>query len=180
MTAKRTALSFLFLVFAASLWAQELPRAISSYYLDWNYVARNSTGPQRQVLWKAYRRHETAVLTGTEQEILVRMNRVADATDSRHFSMPMLLAGTAPPVTSELLVPNAHATIEPTRALVQVKVFQNLAHGAATAGGSLFRIFGPKEDLMCMCQYTDEWTQHDGQWKVLRSPVVWVSSNESD
>lgn len=171
---KRAAFISMLLMLTVTLWAQVLPRPITSYYEDWNYVVRNSTEHQRAALWSAYRRHEEAVLSGVEQELLVRMNRIVDATSPQHFSMPMLLAGTASPVATEILVPSEPATIGEARILVRVKVMQVITRGieaggepsAHPAGGTLLR----------MCQYTDEWRQRGGQWKVLRSPIVWVDA----
>lgn len=177
---KRTALVLVLLACAAALWAQGLPPAISSYYQDWNYVVRNSTGPQRQVLWKAYRRKETAVLTGAEQELLVRMSRVAEATDSRHYSMPMLLAGSASPVTSELLLPTGHRAVGRTRLVVRLRVLQPPADSAVPAGRSIGRLFQRKPEYLTMCRYTDEWTFRGGRWRVLRSPLVWVTVTPGD
>lgn len=172
---KRAALIFLLLGFSVSLWAQGLPRAIASYYEDWNYVVHNSTEHQRAVLWSAYRRHKTTLLSGTEQELLVRMNRIVDATNPQHHSMPMLLAGTASPVASEILVPSDRLEVDREHLFVQVQVTQLLAR-ATEAGREL-----PSQSLggrlLRMCQYTDEWKQSGGQWKVLRSPMVWVTSD---
>lgn len=172
---KRAALIPLFLVFTASLWAQGLPRVIASYYDDWNYVVHNSTEHQRAVLWSAYRRHETTLLSGAEKELLIRMDRIVDATNPQHFSMPTLLAGTASPVASEILMPSDHHTIDLRHIRVQVKVMQLLTRATGASRGSLLQPFAGT--LLRMCQYTDEWRQVGGRWKVLRSPIVWVESD---
>lgn len=171
---KRAAFSSVFILFTVAVWAQELPQAITSYYEDWNYVASNSTGHQRAVLWSAYQRRETAVLSGSEQEILVRMQRIVDATESRHFSMPMMLAGTQSPVSSELLVPSDRTVVGGTEILVQVKVMQLLIREAPRARAPVLPIFESKPRFLSMCQYTDKWIRLDGSWKVRRSPAVWV------
>lgn len=173
---KKTAFLLSMLSLAGALWAQELPRAISSYYDDWNFVARNSTPHQRAAVWGAYRRSETAVLSGTDQELLVRMKRIVDATVRSSHSMPMLLAGTQSPVSPELLVQVGHTVAGNGEILVLLKAVQFPSFEAARGSKSLLRLLR-KQGLVSMCQYTDRWKQQGGAWKVARSLAVWVDAH---
>lgn len=171
---KRTIVLSLFLVLTAPIWAQEIPGPITSYYEDWNYVVRNSTAHERAAIWSSYRRHESSALSGAQQELLVRMNRIVEATAPQYYAMPMLLAGTSTPVSSEILAPSGHRSSGKSELLLQVSAMQIVGHGAERARRSILRVFDPGTRLLRMCEYTDRWILRDGQWKVLRSPAMWV------
>lgn len=173
---RRAVMVWVILMFTTPLWAQELPKAIASYYEDWNFVARSTTWHQREVLWSAYRRNKTVTISGSEQEILIKMNNILEATESSNFTMPMLLAGTEPPVTSELLVPFRHTADEKGEIVVRLKVMQSPVGETEKARGTAKGTSrAPKS--VSMCQYTDRWIFRDGRWKVVRSPFVWVESH---
>ena len=165
------------LMVAGLLSAEELPTAITSYYDDWNFVASNSTLHQREVLWSAYQQSITRELSGTDQQIIVRMDRILRATEPQKIVMPMLLAATVPPVTQEILVPSSHIAQGDGEFIVRVMAMQTPvaepAHGhEPTSSPSRLK------NMTSMCQYTDRWVDRDGSWKVIRSAYVWVDAQE--
>lgn len=171
---KRAALVWMMVTVAAALWGEELPKSIVSYYEDWNFVALHSTLQQREALWSAYRRSDRALLPVASVKLLTRMTHIVQATEEQESSMPMLLAGQRPPVTSEMLVPFKQSFNGDTEIVVQVKVMQLPTVRDRKASKLRFGSnSGPAS--VSMCQYTDRWTQRGGEWKVLRSPFVWVA-----
>lgn len=172
---KRAVMLCMLLMVTGALWAQELPGAIASYYDDWNFVASNSTWRQRELLWSSYRGNVTRELSGIDQQIIVKMDRVFRATETPKVVMPMLLAGTEPPVSPEILVPFGHVVQGNREIIVQVRVMQSPV-GEPADGPDSTSSSGHLPNAKSMCQFTDRWINRDGSWRVIRSPFVWVEA----